>query len=226
MIVKLIESLMQTVVKHDIDGCMSGQDLHKIDLDKENVYKKKKEFNLGFTAENKLKALQRRDLVKKEAVTNFFDNVSSCAVVILKKMFEKSPICSVVVGNPSVFNPDSIIVTKQEDLLKNLKLFQHFVKIKVLTASHADKASIQYGEFLKNDVKLVNIDDDIDCLDDFFFTKLDVTKKYPELSKVIIIILNLSHTQADIERGISVFQQNIKVDSISSKKNYQEPHVG
>ena len=37
----------------------------------ENVYKKKKEFNLGFAAEDKLKALQRRDLVKKEAVTNF-----------------------------------------------------------------------------------------------------------------------------------------------------------
>ena len=37
----------------------------------ENVYKKKKEFNLGFAAKDKLKALQRRDLVKKEAVTNF-----------------------------------------------------------------------------------------------------------------------------------------------------------
>ena len=41
-IVKLIRSLMLIVVKHDIiDGCMSGQDLRKIDLDKENVYKEK-----------------------------------------------------------------------------------------------------------------------------------------------------------------------------------------
>ena len=32
----------------------------------ENVYKKKKEFNLGFAAEDKLKALQRRDLTKKD----------------------------------------------------------------------------------------------------------------------------------------------------------------
>ena len=47
-IVKLIRSLMQVVVKHDIDDCMSGQDLPKIHLDEENVYKKKKEFNLEF----------------------------------------------------------------------------------------------------------------------------------------------------------------------------------
>ena len=42
-IVKLIRSQMQIVVKHDIvDGCVSGQDLQKIDLDKENVYKKRR----------------------------------------------------------------------------------------------------------------------------------------------------------------------------------------
>ena len=72
---------MQIVVKYYIiDGCMSVQNLRKTHLDKENVYKKKKEFNLGFATENKLKALQRRDLVKKEAVTNFLDNVRSCVV--------------------------------------------------------------------------------------------------------------------------------------------------
>ena len=43
-----------------------------------------------------------------------------------------------------------------EDLLRNLKIIlQHFLKIKVLTTSHADNASIQHGEFLKNDMKLV-----------------------------------------------------------------------
>ena len=90
-----------------------------------------------------------------------------------------------------------MLVTKKEDLLKNLKLLlQHFVKIKVFTAFHVDKASIQYGKFLKNDMKLVSKDDDIDRLDDFFFTKLDVEKKYLELSKVII-------RQGDIERGFS-----------------------
>ena len=184
---------MQIVVKHDIiDGCMSGQDLGKIDLDKEIVYKKKKEFKLGFAAENRLKALQRRDLVKKEAITNFLDNVSSFVVAILKKMFEKLPVGSVVVCNASVFNPEAIFATKKDDLHRNRKLpLQHFVKVKVLTASHADKASIQYGEFLKNGTKLVNKNDDIDHQDDLLFTKLNVGKKYRELSKVLLSFLLL-----------------------------------
>ena len=72
-------------------------------------------------------------------------------------------------------------------------------------------------------MKLLNKNDDVDRLDDFFFTKLDVEKKYPELSKVIIIIiLTLSHGRADTERGFSqnktMLQQNIKEDSISSKR--------
>ena len=67
-------------------------------------------------AENKLKALQRRDLVKKEAVTNFLDNVCSCVVAILKKMFGKSSIGSDVVHNTTVFNPDLISLTKRRIL--------------------------------------------------------------------------------------------------------------
>ena len=71
----------------------------------------------------------------------------------------------VVVRNASAFNVDSIFVTKKEDIRRNLKIIlQHFVKIKVLTTSHVDNASIQYGEFLKNDMKLVNKDHDIDRL--------------------------------------------------------------
>ena len=71
--------------------------------------------------------------------------------------------------------------------------------------------------FYKNYIKLVNKDDDIDRLDDFFFTKLNVGKKYPELSKVIIIVI-LSHGQADTERGFPPKKQNIKEDSICSKR--------
>ena len=52
-------------------------------------------------------------------------------------------------------------------------------------------------------MKLVNKDDNINRLDDFYFTKLDVGKKYPELTNVAIIILTLSHGQAYIERRFS-----------------------
>ena len=51
-----------------------------------------KNYILHFAAKDKLKALQIKELVKMEAVTNFLDNGRSCVVAILKKMFEKSPV--------------------------------------------------------------------------------------------------------------------------------------
>ena len=52
-------------MKYDvIDDCMSGRDLWRTDLDKENIYKEKKKFNLGVVGKNKLKALHMK-LVNK-----------------------------------------------------------------------------------------------------------------------------------------------------------------
>ena len=67
-------------------------------------------------------------------------------------------------------------------------------------------------------MKLANKDHDIDGVDDFFFKKFDVGKKYSEFSKIIIV----ADGQTDIRKWISqneaVLQQNIKEDSISSKR--------
>ena len=142
---------MQIVVEHDItDGCMPAQDFRKIDLKKQNICRKKKEFNLCFTAENKLKALHRRELVKKEAVTNFLDNVRSCVNATLTKIFENLPIGSFVISNSSVFKHDPIFITKMEELLKNLKLFlQHFSKPRLFLLPMLTKIPSRINNFLK-----------------------------------------------------------------------------
>ena len=164
-IVNLVRSVLQIVVKQDIiDGYASGQDLRTIDLDKEEVFKKKKHFHLGFAAEDKLKKLE--DLVKISDVSNFRNT---------KKDIREEP-CSD--SKCCCFNPKSIFATK-EDILKKFKpLLQHFVSLKLQNPSHADKVFNQYKEFLKNDMKMVNKDDDIGQLDYFFFKKLKVSK-YP-----------------------------------------------
>ena len=99
---------MQIVVRHDIiDGCMFGQDLCKIDLDKENVYNKKMELELGFAAKNNLRHCREGTQLKRKLLPIFLTMGvlnGSCVIAILKKMFGKSPIGSVVVGNASVFN--------------------------------------------------------------------------------------------------------------------------
>ena len=55
-------------------------------------------------------------LVEKESVANFFDDVHSFVVAILKKMLEKSPIGSAVVHNASFFNPTQFLQQKRRIL--------------------------------------------------------------------------------------------------------------
>ena len=61
--------MMQKIQNTDTDIKLITQHLN---MDKENVYKKKKKFSLDFAAGNRLKALQRRFLVKKEAIKGYF----------------------------------------------------------------------------------------------------------------------------------------------------------
>ena len=72
-IMRLIRSLMQIVVRHDIiDGCMFGQDLCKIGLDKENVYNKKMELELGFAAKNNLRHCREGTQLKRKLLPTFW----------------------------------------------------------------------------------------------------------------------------------------------------------
>ena len=139
------------MVKQEIiDKCTSGQSLSKIDLDSDEVFKK--DFYLGFAAESEIKDLKKKDSVKNTEIQNIQKNVCLCVVSTLKKMFERSPLGSVVIHNATVFNPTSMQIMKDSTLHKKLReLFQHFVSLKLLFAPTADKAFTEYVAFLKEE---------------------------------------------------------------------------
>ena len=147
-LVQLLHNVLQIVVKQEIiDKCTSGQSLSKIDLDSDEDFKK--DFYLGFAAESEIKDLKKKGRVKNTEIQNFQKNVRSCVVSTLKKMFERSPLGSVVIRNAIVFNPTYMQITKDSTLLKRLReLFQHFVSLKPLFAPTADNAFTQYVAFL------------------------------------------------------------------------------
>ena len=59
-------------------------------------------------------------------------------------------------------------------------------------------------------------------IDDFFFQDLKVYKKYPDMSTLLILILTLSHGQAEVERGFNnnnlVLKDNMSIDSIVARR--------
>ena len=169
--------------------------------------------------------MKNKDLVKKKDLDNFLMGVEGCVVGTVKKMFHRCPLGSIVVRNAVVFNPGFILARKEATILKKLKpLLQHLITLKILPSHQADKIYQQCSNFVATEVKQAQASVDIETiaqLDDFYFKEMKIMK-YPELASVVMIILTLSHGQADVERGFSqnkhVLEQNMKDDSIVQKR--------
>ena len=105
---------------------------------------------------------------------------------------------------------------------------EHLVTLKVVKAANCDKIISQY-QSLRADVQTVSIDlgeFPETRLDDFFFKRILIHRKYPELSEVVALVLTLSHGNSDVERGFSlnegVQKVNISVESVVSKRHVKD----
>ena len=225
-LLKLIRKIMQIVVKPDVlEKCESGSDLKNVDLSNKSVFLKTRNINIGFAARAFINDLRKKDAVSKAKLADFFNGVILFVTESLVKMFEKSPIGSVVALHPSVFNPIYIATEKAEVLQSKMqKLLSHLLKLKVFTSNVCDSAFNEYGEFIGDElrrIKFQEFDRSESPLDDFFFKVVDI-KKHKNLVNVVKLILTLSHGQAAVERGFSVnksiLENNMKEDSIVARK--------
>ena len=117
--------------------------------------------------------------------------------------------------NAIVCNRSVMVPANKDVLMKKLKKLQILTTSKIIPATVGDKAYHQYCEILVKDMELLQFDDgEPDRLNKFFLEKAGI-KKVPEPTQVLIIILTLSHGQADIERRLS---SNAQVLHVSMKE--------
>ena len=167
--------------------------------------------------------------MSNKEVTSYLNECITFVTIIVSRLFEKSPLGSVVVRNADAFDPNVIANLEVHELQKRVKqILMHLLKLKILTASQSDKALDQSSSFYEQ-VKKMHLDElklfnaAKTDLDDFFFHELgSETKKYDVFSYILKIILTLSHGQAALERGYSLgkssLQTNITEESIIAKK--------
>ena len=221
-LVDLFKSVLKLIIKDEIvENCWSGNQFTKIDFERGNIFKKNRDVTIGFSTESALSDLKKKDLVKDSNIQNFYDNVRKCVVITIKKMSERCPFQSAVACNAVIFSPEIMLENTERNLQKKFKsLLQHLVSLRIVSPHKADKALI------KTDLQKAGIDlSKISCLDDFYFKELKVAK-YPKFCTVIKIVLTLSHGQADVEQGISLYSvvlpSNMKHDSVVSKRLIQD----
>ena len=160
-------------------------------------------------------------MVSRNDCQKFYEMVSKSVKTAASKLFEKSPLNSVIVPTSRVFNPTLIHAENKLSLMKIMKnLTQQLLMLGIISANIGDNAYEQYEDFIKSNFDSISYKDG-DCLDDIFFQTLKI-ERFPELAHIAMIIFVISHGQVDVERGFSintnVIDVNMKEQSIRSKR--------
>lgn len=103
--------------------------MKKLDLfDKENQLNVDK-ISVGFAVEDEINNLKKKDLVTANQVKMFMIGVKAFLCAMVDKLFERSPLGSVVLHSASMFDPNILLNSSKEKLalyLKALLMFQLF----------------------------------------------------------------------------------------------------
>ena len=143
------------------------------------------------------------------------------------KFVEKSPLQYAVVRNATCLDPK--IICNHETLAKErLKgLVSNLIQTKWFTPRNGDEINSEYKRYIEevavgNRESFLKFSKLKDRLDEFYFSSVRELDEYPQLCKVIKMVLTLSHGQASVERGFNIneamLQPNLMSKSLTSQR--------
>ena len=221
----IIKQLLGIIVEPKIiDSCKTGKQLKDIDLsDKKNLLSLEK-MNLGFAVEHTIKSLKRLDAVSNLQVNEFKKSAQIFIVSMLTKLFERSPMTSILLTSASIFDPMVLHdFSKEKVLSKRKMLLKCLIDLGVLSPQPCDEAILQFNQFYS---EIMNKDfeefSQESCrLDEIYFHKIGVAK-YQDVAFVIRLLLTLKHGQAAVERDFShnnaLLKVNMNHETVISKR--------
>ena len=226
---KLVKSILCLVLKPDVvNPCSSLTTLTKIDLTDKSYFCKAKDIKVGFGAKC-VDDLKNSDLVTNQGLKAYLNECITFVTTIASKLFDRSPLGSVIVRNADAFDPTAI-ASLEIDVLEGEvnRILMYLLKLRLVSATYSDKALADCSSFFEQ-VKKMHVDQlklfdsSKTDLDYIYFHKLGKeTKKHDKFAYILKIILTLSPGQAAVERSFSLgkssLQTNITEESIIAKK--------
>ena len=117
-LLKQVKKVLLQIIKPNLVGaCSTVTELKKIELTNKDNFLKCKEINLGFGTRKCITDLKKSDLVSTKDYAAFINNCISFITIIVSKLFEKSPLSSVIVRNANALNPNEI-TCREDDILQ------------------------------------------------------------------------------------------------------------
>ena len=174
-----------------------------------------------------IKGKLKRDQISKADIKLFKDSCRVFLKAVTCKFFEKSPLQYVVVRNATCLDPE--IICNHETLAKErLKgLVSNLIQTKWITPRNGNEINSECKAYIEkvavqNRESFLKFSKLKDRLDEFYFSSVGGLDEYPQLCKIIKIVLTLFHGQASVERGFNIkkamLQPNLISKSLTSQR--------
>ena len=158
-LLKLVKSVLCLVLKPDVvNPCSSLTTLKKIDLTDKSNFRKAKDIKLGFCAKKCVDDLKNSDLVTNQGLKAYLNECITFVTTIASKLFDRSPLGSVIVRNADAFDPTAI-ASLEIDVLEGKvnRILMHLLKLRLVSATYSDKALADCSSFFEQ-VKKMHVD--------------------------------------------------------------------
>jgi hypothetical protein len=204
---------MSRILKHDVVRSMTKGTISAISLESENLLHPHK-VDIGFKAKKMIQEISiRKDGPSERQILALRLDTRKFLTAIVKKMQEKSPLANKLVRNLDWAIPSKVTSQKAKAHLESS--LDHFVNCKRLDIDSVDSiiqefTALQDLATSEKATVFSGFDKKADRLDEFWCTA--TYDDFPELWKVLKVILCLSHGQAQVEGGFSIKKQQSYVN--------------
>ena len=223
----LYRNVLEIIIQPDILSNLTGLHLTKIDFSDRKFFLKGKDIHIGFAAECEIKDLLKKDLVSINDVKEIKNDAAQFIIALMKKIFGRCPLGSVVIRNADVFDRNYMLNKSSATLKTKLqKLLHHLISLKIISTTTAQETLKKYMDILRNEEEKFLSFKASQRLDEFFFSIVSLESVSKELASALKLILTLSHGQACVERGFSinntVLLTNMKPNPVIARKTIMD----
>ena len=142
----LIKSLLRLIVKADVlQVNNSGVKMKEIDLHNGDNLLPIKDIDIGFASESEIKKLRTSDAVNLTQIRKFREGSQLFVINVLLKLFERSPLGSVLLRRSVELNP-TLTLTVTKEMQRCLKgLLAHLIDLNIIILTTCDTVADQFS---------------------------------------------------------------------------------
>ena len=205
-ITTVMKSVLSLFCKDEYANSLTLESMSQLDFNKINNSDHKRNIVLGSAASNLISNMRRLDQVSEIMLFKFTEDCKTLITCLLKKLQERMLIGINFFKSSSSLSPQKITSEKASCLTARFTRLAHNLSNKsIISDQEADKSCSEYTQLLMLPSTKIYCKqyDASKSLDDFFYNTLNIENDYPNLFKVVTVVLVLFHGQADVERGFS-----------------------